>query len=405
VKQTGGEAKLEVQGGDGLLARRASALLFAPDAGGEGLGGLLQAFLDGSEPSAAVCKYLVDKELRGPVFVVVEWTAEVSLMVFGSLEVSTDQAALPMLSGASSTSWVEHRLHEVRGGSVAITADAPAEGSMTSLEHGVVPAGGFRLVLPAGRSAAVPLATGERAQRGSPSDLAPGDQSTAPATDAPPSELQPSPSGRLRPPRDPKSILEAALGTGEIADPQLGEVAASRTQPAVPDNPTEATFVGPLDTPAVLVEAKLCSSGHPNPVDRASCRICQALVSPTALVQEVERPSLGVLRLDDGREISLLGDVVLGRSSTLSRDEPIGVFVDDEEVSRRHVRVALEGWEVRVEDAGSTNGTFIDGDLDPLVDRRLIEHGSTVFLGSPPKARSFKYLEAGQPEEGKKRHE
>jgi hypothetical protein len=58
-----------------------------------------------------------------------------------------------------------------------------------------------------------------------------------------------------------------------------------------------------------------------------------------------------------GRMIPLDGPVELGR------DETAGIALQqDELLSRRHVRITPESDGVRVEDLGSRNGTFVDGD-------------------------------------------
>ena len=58
-----------------------------------------------------------------------------------------------------------------------------------------------------------------------------------------------------------------------------------------------------------------------------------------------------------GRMIPLAGPVELGR------DAAAGVALQqDELLSRRHVRITPEADGVRVEDLGSRNGTFVDGD-------------------------------------------
>jgi DNA segregation ATPase FtsK/SpoIIIE, S-DNA-T family len=58
-----------------------------------------------------------------------------------------------------------------------------------------------------------------------------------------------------------------------------------------------------------------------------------------------------------GRMIPLAGPVELGR------DAGAGVALQqDELLSRRHVRITPEADGVRVEDLGSRNGTFVDGD-------------------------------------------
>jgi ABC-2 type transport system ATP-binding protein len=59
---------------------------------------------------------------------------------------------------------------------------------------------------------------------------------------------------------------------------------------------------------------------------------------------------------DAGMSVPLDGEVVLGRDTTLTH--PLA----DLEVSRHHARVALRDGQLQVEDLGSTNGTFVNGE-------------------------------------------
>jgi putative peptide zinc metalloprotease protein len=61
------------------------------------------------------------------------------------------------------------------------------------------------------------------------------------------------------------------------------------------------------------------------------------------------------LVLSSGVRVPLIGDVVIGRApaSTLQLDDP--------SVSRTHARISAGNGSVRIEDAGSSHGTFVDG--------------------------------------------
>jgi hypothetical protein len=78
-----------------------------------------------------------------------------------------------------------------------------------------------------------------------------------------------------------------------------------------------------------------------------------------------------VLVLDDGSIFSLETDYVIGRDP--SRDERVAagtarpLRLDDSKglISRTHVQIRLEGWQVQVVDLGSANGTGIWGPGEP----------------------------------------
>jgi hypothetical protein len=56
-----------------------------------------------------------------------------------------------------------------------------------------------------------------------------------------------------------------------------------------------------------------------------------------------------------GQTFEVVGEVVLGR-------ENADLTIDDAEASRRHAVVRLQGGAVEVEDLGSSNGTFVNGE-------------------------------------------
>src|SRR3954470_21161154 len=56
-----------------------------------------------------------------------------------------------------------------------------------------------------------------------------------------------------------------------------------------------------------------------------------------------------------GQSIELADELVIGR-------EDAGLVIDDPEISRRHARVTPVDGGVMVEDLGSTNGTFVNGE-------------------------------------------
>jgi FHA domain len=55
------------------------------------------------------------------------------------------------------------------------------------------------------------------------------------------------------------------------------------------------------------------------------------------------------------------------------------VFVNEAEVSRRHARLTLQTGNYLLEDLGSTNGTFVNGQR--LMGPRLLQPGDTILLG------------------------
>jgi DNA-binding winged helix-turn-helix (wHTH) protein len=91
------------------------------------------------------------------------------------------------------------------------------------------------------------------------------------------------------------------------------------------------------------------------------------------------------------REVSLhAGENILGRV------DEAAAWMDSPSVSRRHARIVITGNEALIEDLGSRNGTFVQGERvvasRPLHDRDEIRLGSVVL--------TFRVLTAGATESG-----
>jgi hypothetical protein len=141
-----------------------------------------------------------------------------------------------------------------------------------------------------------------------------------------------------------------------------------------------------------LLTGARCSKGHINDPRLAYCATCgiSLLLAPRTPVPG-PRPPLGVLVLDDGVTCPLVNDLVLGRTPeadlAVATGEADPIRLTGAGVSRVHARLVLEGWEVAVADAGSTNGTFI---WDPaqrswsrlaLGARAVLRPGAALALG------------------------
>jgi predicted component of type VI protein secretion system len=65
--------------------------------------------------------------------------------------------------------------------------------------------------------------------------------------------------------------------------------------------------------------------------------------------------------------------------ATIGRDISNRIVINDPEVSRRHARLTLQASGYVIEDLGSTNGTFVDGQR--LMGPHLLRPGQTIMLG------------------------
>src|SRR5512132_4437763 len=75
-----------------------------------------------------------------------------------------------------------------------------------------------------------------------------------------------------------------------------------------------------------------------------------------------------------GAAYTLEGDqLMIGRDSTNE------IVINDAEVSRRHARLTFQGGKYVLEDLGSTNGTFVNGQR--LAGPRVVKPGEVVSCG------------------------
>lgn len=92
------------------------------------------------------------------------------------------------------------------------------------------------------------------------------------------------------------------------------------------------------------------------------------------------------LKNHPGRTVDVLDGARLGRSSHCE------VVLDDSTVSKQHAQIRYDA-DVRIEDMGSTNGTFVNGrrvqEPTPLKrgDRIALGAAKIVFLGLTPRGR------------------
>jgi DNA-binding winged helix-turn-helix (wHTH) protein len=116
---------------------------------------------------------------------------------------------------------------------------------------------------------------------------------------------------------------------------------------------TDATLVALIKQ----LRAALDDRDRAAPLIRTVHRVGYALEIPLAAHREPALPSVAACWLALGqRRLSLAtGENIVGR------DEAASVRLDDPMVSRRHARIVVSGSGALIEDLGSKNGTFIDG--------------------------------------------
>nr|MBA3365950.1 FHA domain-containing protein [Actinomycetota bacterium] len=74
-----------------------------------------------------------------------------------------------------------------------------------------------------------------------------------------------------------------------------------------------------------------------------------------------------------GQLFEIAGSIVIGRDSTAD------LVLDDDQVSRRHLRLTLDEDRTVVEDLGSTNGTFVNSGL--ISGKQALRNGDRIQAG------------------------
>ena len=124
-----------------------------------------------------------------------------------------------------------------------------------------------------------------------------------------------------------------------------------------------------------------------NSTDARFCSACGAEL-PETDVSTGSWPKLGVDVPEEGE----VGQLVVTRGptagaryaleegdTTIGRHPESNVFLDDVTVSRRHALVRKESaGQYVIEDAGSLNGTYVDGDR---VDHQTLREGAQIQIG------------------------
>jgi hypothetical protein len=431
-------ATLHLVPGSGHVARRRDALLYLPERDERLLDAFMGSPAGGELQALASATVAVGFDVTP--FIGVCWTPTVRVMAFGAAAVETDQPSLPMLSGAGSRTWVEHTLAVESGARIESGASDSTVDMATDLTSGVALAGGFRLELaPPGVAAVEPAPPLTEkvtdATEGIPRQPVPAEAAAAVEADV--AEVAPPPVPSISA-DDPATALAAiqAAATGADGRPVYDTGTSVDAAPPAPapsgtagdddeiddeiedeiedeDEFHDAEITLPPPAPGellgdvmrgggasagdegrgVLVDAKVCPNGHANPPVVASCAVCGQFLTPgSATVVHVPRPSLGHLELDDGTIVELDHELLIGRNpdrdTNPDRTDLRRVKVMGDKVSRSHLEIRYQGWDVLVADCGSTNGTFVvphpGGQVTALEAGRaqLLEPGATVYFGS-----------------------
>ena len=189
------------------------------------------------------------------------------------------------------------------------------------------------------------------------------------------------PAGAATPSPSAEVLADPGTGLGEhdgrtvtLADLRRLQEEAGATAPAA----------GPAPAPMrpSEVRAVRCPAGHANPPTSTSCRLCGVDIADTTVLL-VPRPVIARLAFDSGLVVDVDRSQLIGRRPTAPTDADelpnlITLPSPDGDISRAHTAVRVEGWDLLVEDVGSTNGTEVRlPGRDPV---RLREHDPVLVV-------------------------
>lgn len=165
---------------------------------------------------------------------------------------------------------------------------------------------------------------------------------------------------------DPLLMERISEGAHTTIHPASAPHDAPRTAPVEVDDHDGSTTLRPAHlshTTAPTVLAVSCPLGHLTPPVAPQCRVCHQRVAPQE-PRRVDRPPLGGLRLPTGEVVPLDRGVILGRKpapveGSTSWPHLVHLPPDHSFVSRRHLQIELDGWDVVARDLDSRGGTTI----------------------------------------------
>jgi hypothetical protein len=159
----------------------------------------------------------------------------------------------------------------------------------------------------------------------------------------------------------PWSLGGRAPRLGDHDDLTVSRASLGTPSPASPVSKPEAE---PADGDGPLMLSVACPVGHRNGPDALTCRVCGEVVPPQTPVT-VRRPPLGVLRIANGDQVPLDRLTIVGRlpkaHGMVGTELPrlVTVPAPNQDVSRSHLELRLDGWQVLAVDLDSLNGTVV----------------------------------------------
>jgi hypothetical protein len=274
---------------------------------------------------------------------------ELIVLLHGDMELTATREGEAMHhSGREASTWSERRLGEPVDELLVHPSSGPSQPDLwTDLRSGVAHGCGFRLRrVGAAAAPAAPAAA----------------PAVEPAVEEDPTLMRPEPAEQVPPAPEPLPEPAGDFEVVSLVGPSATTTSEQRAPLPVESPAAEAVHEGPSP---VLVKGIRCARDHHNNPLALYCSRCGIkMVHRTHVLVDGERPPLGVLTFDDGSTYPVNMDLVIGREPAV--DERVAaqtaraVQIRDEQrsVSRAHLAIVLDEWDVYAVDLESANGTF-----------------------------------------------
>ncbi len=195
--------------------------------------------------------------------------------------------------------------------------------------------------------------------------------------------------GILEPEDEPEPSSPSSRPSPKVVPGTFGEV--EDDQGTIFSTGLAATHKPPANDPQPEPQllAVPCAQGHPNPQGARGCRLCGAPVD-SSNPRLVRRPVLAGVNTNHGEFADVVAGLVIGRAPEAAHG-PAGAHLmrvpsPSNDISRNHLLVTANDWNIVVTDLHSTNGTVVrppgEGEFELREGRSVtVEIGTILDLG------------------------
>jgi hypothetical protein len=317
-----------------------------------------------------------------PSFAALFWTSDgMRSLVRGAIAVTDLADGRVVANGTGVQTWTEVGLAGLDCARVDMQRPAEPQ-TQLPLVVGVVQAASLTLDATATAAVSSPQLASASGDAQDSAAFAAGRATGEEATEPVPDEHPTPTTGWYPPPPAPAPPATESAATELIAYPVDDDGPATQVMASPPpaDETTGAEGVTASEGQEFVL-AVSCPQGHANPSPTRQCRVCgQRVRRQTPRLQA--RPVLATLVPPDGEPCPLDAPVLVGRAPAADPDDAptprlLTVASPGQDISRTHVRIAPDGWQIVATDLHSTNGTVL---MRPHADAELLTPGEPIVV-------------------------